>query len=114
MVDAPIGPERDTIWNEVMTVVLKPNPKLNTDQRRAIAQDYGMKDERLHMPVRLALLYYVDRRLNLNIDGKGEERPPNEQHVVLDNLEDVRGALKRANNPPTVPEGTRPLERART
>ncbi len=113
MVDAPVRPERDTIWNEVITVVLKPNPKLNADQRRAIAQDYCMKNDRLHMPVRLALLYYVDRRLNLNVAGQGEERPANEQHVVLDNLDDVRNALKRANKPPTVPEGTRPLERVR-
>lgn len=112
--DAPVGPERDTIWNEMITVVLKPNPKLNADQRRAIAQDYCMKDDRLHMPVRLALLYYVVRRLNLNVDGEGEERPATEQHVVLDNLADVKSALKRANNSPTVPEGTRPLERARS
>lgn len=111
--DAPVGPERDTIWNEMMTIVLKPNPRLSPEQRRAIAQDYCMKNDRLHMPVRLALLYYVVRRLNLDVDNEAPETPAKERHVVLANADEVREALKRAQNPPLVPENTRSFERAR-
>lgn len=111
--NAPVGPERDTIWNEMLTIILKPNPKLNEDQRRAIARDYCMKDDQLHLPVRLALLYYFVRRLNLDVDDEAPDRPANERHVVLDNAEEVRQALNRAQHSPRVPENTKPLDRAR-
>ena len=41
-------------------------PKLNQDQGRAIAQDYCVKEDRLHVPIRLALIYYFVRRLSLD------------------------------------------------
>ena len=72
-----------------------------------------MKDDRLHLPVRLALLYYFVRRLNLDVDDETPDRPANERHVVLANPDEVREAQKRAMHQPKVPENTKPLERAR-
>ena len=82
-----------------MTVGLKPHPDLTADQKRVIAQDFGMKGERLDMRVRLALLYYVLKRLNL--DFEEEKRLAREQHVVLANSDEVRQALSRALSDPT-------------
>ena len=88
------GPENDIAWNTVITVVLKPHPRLNEDQRRIVSQDYGMKGEKLSVPVRAALLYYFLKRLNL--DFHEETRSPQEQHVVLANPDVIRQALDAA------------------
>lgn len=95
---APGAPrEQDTIWNELVTIWLKPHPGLTEDQQRVIAHDYGMADARLDMKVRYALLYYLLRRLNL--DFNEENRPGREQHIVLANPDEVRQALRRAQAP---------------
>jgi predicted DNA-binding transcriptional regulator YafY len=107
---AEAPPDADAIWNETVTVTLKPNPKLNEDQRKAIAIDYGMRNDRLDQPVRLALLYYYVRRLNLSVDDTPV--PANEQHVVLSNKAEVKAALQRASDPPKIPENKTKLERA--
>lgn len=87
-------PSDDTVWRETTDVVLAPHPQLSEGQRRAVALDFGMEGESLTIPVRLALLYYFLKRLNL--DGEAERRAPKEQHVVLANRAEVRAALKRA------------------
>lgn len=96
MAEAEAKPGDDTAWNEFANVLLMPHPQLNDDQKKVVAQDYGMKSERLNIPVRLALLYYFLRRLNL--DFEEEKRPAREQHVVLANPDDVRTALNRAGS----------------
>jgi predicted DNA-binding transcriptional regulator YafY len=85
----------DEIWHEITTLSLKPHPGLTDAQKKVIAQDFGMKAGRLDIEVRLALLYYLLRRLNLD-DFKAEQRPAREQHVVIANTDEVRPALKRA------------------
>lgn len=84
----------DTVWNAFADVVLVPHPQLSRGQRRVVALDFGMDGESLKIPVRLALLYYFVKRLNL--EGDAERRAPKEQHVVLGNKAEVRAALKRA------------------
>ena len=84
----------DLIWNETVHVELKPHPKLNDEQKRVVAADFGMKNARLSVTVRLALLYYFLRRLNL--DFNEESRLPHEQHVVLANPSRVKQLLERA------------------
>ena len=91
---AAAGAESDIIWNELVKVILKPHPQLNEEQKRIVAKDYGMKNDRLHVPMRLALLYYFLRRMNL--DFEEEKRPAQEQHVVLANGEEVRAGLEKA------------------
>ncbi|WP_315718286.1 MULTISPECIES: WYL domain-containing protein [unclassified Bradyrhizobium] len=86
--------EADHIWAEHIDVVLVPHPDLTKSQRRVVALDFGMTGESIKVPVRLALLYYFLKRLNL--DGDAERRPSKEQHIVLGNKPDVRAGLKRA------------------
>lgn len=89
--------KQDTIWSEIVTVGLKPHPDLTEDQQRIVAHDYGMQGGRLHMQVRLALLYYLLKRLNLNLNE--EKRPGREQHIVLADPQQVRKDLQRAQAP---------------
>lgn len=91
---AEAGATDDATWNEIVTIDLKPHPRLNSDQKSIVAQDFGMKSGRLSVPVRLALLYYFLRRLHL--DFHSEEQPPHEQHLVLANPVRVRDLLARA------------------
>ncbi len=92
--DPGANPAIDTVWRDTANVTLVPHPQLTEGQRRAVALDFGMEGESLTVPVRLALLYYFLKRLNL--DGDAERRAAKEQHIVLANRAEVRAALKRA------------------
>ena len=84
----------DYIWKEFFTVIVKPHPGLTDDQQSVVAMDYGMGKSQLKIKIRLALLYYLLKRLNL--DFEEQKRSPREQHIVLANSKDVKDALKRA------------------
>jgi hypothetical protein len=84
----------DEPWRKFAEVELAPHPKLSEAQRRAVVLDYGMDGESIRISVRLALLYYFLKRLNL--EGDAEKRPPKEQHVVVANKREVQTALKHA------------------
>jgi len=84
---APAGtwqrvPAEDAAWNRLVTLEIAPHPGLDPHQRRVIARDYGMDaKQRLLLTAREAVLFYVRRRFGLT-DGH-EQRPAQEQHVVL-------------------------------
>ena len=105
--EAEAGLDDDCIWNEIITVVLKPHPKLTDDQKRVVVQDFEMKSERLNVQVRLVLLHYLLKQLNL--DFEEDKHPSNEQHIVLDNRDEVRRALKRAQSGSSAVELDNPL-----
>ncbi len=90
-------PEQDMVWSEIVSVALKPHPGLSDEQKHVVAQDFGMRGGHLAIKVRLALLYYLLKRLNL--DFEEEKRPAREQHVVLADPDGVRQALRRAQAP---------------
>lgn len=87
-------PAEDCVWQEFAGVALKPHPGLSEDQQQVIACDYGMKDRKVSVKVRLALLYYFLKRLGL--DFHEEQRNPKEQHVVLADPDTTRKDLARA------------------
>ena len=100
------GPDADAdlTWQERVAVRVTPHPDLTSAQKDTVARDYGMEDLELSMNVRLALLYYLLRRLDLDFNERN--KPAREQHIVLANAEEVRIALDRAqykqNEPPKV------------
>ncbi len=100
--NAQVGADKDIIWNEIFTAILRPHPNLNEHQRRAIARDYCMKSEKLAVPMRLALLYYFVRRLDLDPSDETPNKSEKERQVVLDNKSEVSMALERANNAPKI------------
>jgi len=91
---APAGawrrvPAEDAAWNRMMTLEIAPHPGLDPHQRRVIARDYGMDaKQRLLLKVREAVLFYVRRRFGLT-EGH-EQRPAQEQHVILLRMTDPR------------------------
>ncbi|MDP1771242.1 MAG: WYL domain-containing protein [Methylobacter sp.] len=58
--------EQDQDWQSFETLIIAPHPDLTTDQQAVIADDYGMEDGRLNLPVRRALKLYYLRMLHLD------------------------------------------------
>ncbi len=84
----------DKDWSTFFKVVLVPNPKLSTSQQLTIERDYGMEDGKCEMPVRYALLYYLDKRLRLDVAEKQDR--PKETPIVVANRNEYDAALKSA------------------
>lgn len=93
--DAEKPDHADEVWNSIFEVTLKPHPKLSDSQANAVAQDYNMNNSQVRVEVRLALLYYFLKRLNLD-DFEAEKRNPCEQHVVIANKAETKKALEKA------------------
>lgn len=81
----------DEEWLRELTIVLVPYPGLTPAQRRGIEIDYCMKDGRVELKCRQAMLYYFLRRMNL--DDKGMPRP--HRQVVIANLEEISPYLPK-------------------
>lgn len=56
---------QDQHWNRMVTVNFQPNPRLDSHQRGLIAHDYDMRNERLDLNVRAALLPHLLRQMGL-------------------------------------------------
>jgi hypothetical protein len=92
-------PDNDADWRTFINLEITPHPRLTPAQARAIAIDYGIRGRSTVLKVRRALLFYALKRLGLDVAP--ETRPPNEQHIVLANREDVDAvlALTRRHQP---------------
>lgn len=90
------SPENDQFWKEFTDVILVPNPKLTSSQRKFIAMDYDMQEERLIVPIRKALLYYFKKRLRLDIAEVLDR--PQEAPVIVENRDEFEAALKEASS----------------
>jgi hypothetical protein len=84
---------KDGDWATFFDVVLKPNPKLSPAQRRTIERDYGMADGRCELRVRRAMLYYLDKRLRLDVAEKQDR--PKETPIVVANREEYDSILRK-------------------
>lgn len=87
------SPQDDVDWQTTVTLMIAPHPGLTPTQARAIAIDYGIRNGSTSIPVRRALLFYALKRLGLDVAP--DARPPQEQHIVLINREEIARALVR-------------------
>jgi hypothetical protein len=78
---AATSPSADGDWNTRVELEITPHPGLAPHQREAIAADYGMVGERLVLTPRIAVAWYVKRRLGLTEGHR--DRPAVDQHIVL-------------------------------
>jgi hypothetical protein len=77
---------KDVDWFTFFSVILIPNPKLSSAQQKTIERDYGMTAGRSELRVRRALLYYLDKRLRLDVAEK-QDRPKETPIVVANRIE---------------------------
>jgi hypothetical protein len=93
--------ESDREWLSFFDVELKANPNLSEDQRKAVELDYDMRDGLLILHVRLALLYYFDKRLRADFaqsNPNGTVKPdPREIPLVVHNRDAYEQCVKSMN-----------------
>jgi len=82
----------DRKWFNYTEVVIGPNPKLNDAQKNIVAMDYGMTDFELKFKCRIALLYYLMKKLG--IDRNGSDRAGEEQQIVAVNFDEIQAAIR--------------------
>tara|TARA_R110002110_G_scaffold106587_5_gene267150 strand:- start:411 stop:1310 length:900 start_codon:yes stop_codon:yes gene_type:complete len=90
--EAGVTAERDGDWNEAFDVVLQPNPELSPSQQKAVAWEYDMPKGRVTLAVRKAFLYYLKKRLRLDVEGDS----PAETPVIVSNRNAFEEALASA------------------
>lgn len=81
-----MGKERDTAWQQKLTLEVIPDPRLTASQKTLISRDYDMTAGKLLIECRAAMANYIVETLRLNGD---QHRAPTAQQVVLGNREDV-------------------------
>ncbi|MCB1658979.1 MAG: WYL domain-containing protein [Pseudomonadales bacterium] len=60
--------DKDTQWNTFFEVIISPHPNLSEGHQHAIAIDYCMENNRLILPIRQALLFYFNKRMQLDLE----------------------------------------------
>lgn len=86
----------DWQWNEYFKISLAPNPSLSLGQKRAVALDYGMANERIVVPVRFAMLYYFTRHLKLEVEESNSD--PRRRPLIVENRQEYNEVLERINS----------------
>jgi hypothetical protein len=81
----------DTFWSRRFDVVLTPNPELSRSQRSTVAHDYGMSEDRIVLPVRMAMLFYFYKRLRFDIYEY--DQTPAANQLVVENYEAMKAAI---------------------
>ena len=78
--DPEKGADNDSDWNTMLHITVIPDPRLSSNRRKAVEMEYAMRDGRLELTSRLALLNYLLK--DLRIDRYQEN--PNAQQVILE------------------------------
>ena len=86
------GAAADRAWQEQLTVTLSPAASLDQTQRNEVMNHYGMREERLELTVRLAMLRDTLRFFHLPMAGEGKL---GNQELQVANEEAVRQALQK-------------------
>lgn len=91
-VASEIDPGSDREWHTNVDLVLMPDETLTPSQRHGVEIDYGMKDGKVTISCRQAMLFYALRTLNFELNGMPRK---GERQLVIANLADVRSLLPR-------------------
>ncbi|MDC0661066.1 WYL domain-containing protein [Marinobacter sp. SS21] len=60
---------QDQQWSRTITLVFRPDRRLTPHQQAVVAQDYGMVEQRLALPIRAALRSHVLSQLGIPVSG---------------------------------------------
>jgi len=89
--DSDIDSSDDTLWHTQTKLVIAPHPKLTKDQKKIIERDYCMKNAKIEIPIKAALVNYALFRFRLE-EGH-EKKNPKHQNIVLLNYEEIKPFL---------------------
>ncbi len=86
----------DIFWHRRFDVVLIPHPDLSESQRNTVALDYNMSEGRLALPVRMAMLFYFNKRMRF--DMYEHDKTPAANQLVVENYDAFKKAIAEANS----------------
>lgn len=87
-----IDPASDREWHTQVDLVLVPDESLAPKQRRGVEIDYGMKNGRVTIVCRQAMLFYTLRTLNFELNGSPRK---GERQLVIANLAEIKSMLPK-------------------
>ncbi len=87
---------QDRQWNNIITLVIVPNPALSEDKKLVMELDYGMSEGRVELQCRQAFLFYTLKRLGLSTKAADN---PAEQQICLHNREEIQAYIDEALSP---------------
>lgn len=87
-----IDPASDREWHTQVKLVLEPDESLGPEQRHGVEIDYGMKNGKVTISCRQAMLFYTLRTLNFELSGLPRK---GERQVVISNLAEIKSLLRR-------------------
>jgi hypothetical protein len=90
--ESNVDSNNDRQWFNYVDVVIGPDPKLNEAQKFIVSMDYGMTKFELKFKCRIALIYYLLKKLR--IDRSDIDRTGEEQQIVAINLDEIKAAMK--------------------
>lgn len=86
-ITSPTSVPQDTDWNSFIDVVIGPNPHYDTNKRLTIEHDYQMINGEAKIRIRKAQLYYLKRRLDLDIECNTSN--DDRKQIVMLRIEDA-------------------------
>jgi predicted DNA-binding transcriptional regulator YafY len=87
-----IDSQDDHEWHTLVDLVLAPDESLTPKQRHGVEIDYGMTSGRVSISCRQAMLFYVLRTLNFEVDGTPRK---GERQLVIANLAEIKTMLPK-------------------
>lgn len=87
-----IEPVDDREWNTDVELVLVPDASLSPMQRKGVEIDYGMKNGKVTITCRQAMLFYALRTLNFEINGSPRK---GERQLTIANLAEIKPFLPK-------------------
>lgn len=91
--ESDIDVNSDFKWFNYVDVEIGPNPKLSEAQKSIVAMDYRMTDFKLKFKCRMALFFYLSKKLG--IDRNDSERAGEEQQIVAINLDEINASMRQ-------------------
>ncbi|MEB8477116.1 WYL domain-containing protein [Cronobacter malonaticus] len=87
-VPPPTSIPQDVDWNTFIDVVIGPNPNYDKNKRLSIEHDYQMENGEAKIRIRRAQLYYLNRRLNLAVNG--DSSIDDKQQIIMLRIEESK------------------------
>lgn len=87
-----VDSSHDHEWHTNVDLILKPDDSLSPRQREGVEVDYGMKNGKVTVPCRQAMLFYTLRTLNFEPNGTPRK---GEKQVVIANLAEIKPLLPK-------------------
>lgn len=78
----------DYQWHNEIDIKIAPHPLLEDSPKSLIERDYCMEGGQITVSIKAAFFYYY--KLSMGFKDGHEESPPNEQQIILLNLEEAK------------------------